>query len=193
MVALNGTPTTLPPFFQYNIKPLQIQVVDPNGTFGSSPYDIIELNGKALRVAITPDPTGSAGGPTALALETTWTWNSTGKYFTGSLDLSTAAIGTYIGTAAFKTANFEVTLVDGGNRTTLYQGTVTLRAAGDEGTATAPEPAELYLPKSDSDARYVKREGDAGEVIVVKSANGTYALEIVCNDDGTPGLNVITL
>lgn len=194
LVAKNGTPTTLPPLFQYNLQEFQIEVVDPTGSLGTGNlFSSVDLNGASLRLAITPTPTGTGGGPTVLALQTTWTWSAANQWFTGSVDLSSTDIATYIGSLASKDANFELTITVGGNRSTIYQATVSLRAAGDEGTATSPTPAELYLPKSESDARYAKREGLAGEVIVLKSANGTYAVELSCNNDGTFGTNLITL
>lgn len=194
LVARNGSRTSPPALFQYNLQEFQIQVVDPTGEIGtSSVYSNVDLNGSSLRVAITPTPTGTAGGPTVLALQTTWTWDATNQWFTGSIDLSPTTIGDYIGTASSKDANFEVTITTGGNRSTIYQATVSLRAAGDEGTASAPTPSELYLPKSESDARYVKHVMDNGGTIVIPDSNGVYALEIKCNTDGTAGFNVITL
>lgn len=194
LVSVSGTPTTLPALFQYNLQEFQIQVVDPNGQIGAaSQYTTVDLNGTSLRLAITPTPTGTAGGPSVLALQTTWVWDATNLWFTGSLDLSSSAIGSYIGTASSLAANFELTVTDGGNRSTVYQGSVILKAAGDEGTATSPTPSELYLPKSESDARYVKRIMDNGSSIVIPDANGVYAVEIKCNTDGTLGMSTITL
>ena len=70
LVNVNGTATTLPALFLYNVKPLQIQVVDPPGLL-NSPYTSVNLVGSTLRVGIWPAPTGTAGGPAALALQTT--------------------------------------------------------------------------------------------------------------------------
>lgn len=193
LVSYNGTPESLPAMFQYNVLPVQIQVVDPSGSISGDPYTVIDLSGKTLRVAITSTPTGTEGDTSPIVLQTSWTWNATNKWFTGSLDLNVTGVGTHIGTSAEKAANFEVTLIDGGDRSTLYQGSVTLKAAGDEGTAASLSPSEIYLNKAESDSRYVKRVMDNGGTIVIPDASGVYALEIKCNTDGTAGINVITL
>lgn len=192
LVDLNGTPTALPALFQYNVKPMQIQVVDPTGLF-NSPYSAIDLSSYSLRVGLWPTPTGSAGGPSSLAIQTTWTWSAANKYFTGSLDLAAAAIESYIGTSSEKTAYFEVTLSQSGNRITLYQGTVTLKAVGDEGTTTAPGAADTYLTRAETQAGFVPRVMENGGVIIIPDANGVYALELGCNTDGSMRANIVTL
>lgn len=171
---------------------MQIQVVDPTGLF-NAPYSAIDLASYSLRVGLWPSPTGTAGGPASLAIQTTWTWNAANKYFTGSLDLSSSAIEDFIGSATERTAYFEVTLSQSGNRITLYQGTVSLKAVGDEGTTTAPGAADTYLTRAETQSGFVPRVMENGGVIIIPDANGVYALELGCNTDGTMRANIVTL
>jgi|ERR1051326_3231886 hypothetical protein len=192
LVTLNGSPLSLPALFEYNVKPLQIQVVDPiSAAFPT--YSLVDLAAYGLRVGIWPTPTGTAAGPASLALQTVWVWDAVNKWFTGSLDLGTAALESYIGALSEKTAYFEVTLTLAGERITLLQELVTLKAVGDEGSITAPTPADTYYTKADSDARFFKKVGDAGEVLVLKSPNGLWGRELGVADDGSAIDNIINL
>lgn len=194
LAARNGTPTTLPALFQYNVKPLQIQFVDPTGQIGTgTDYSPVDMSGFGLRVALTPTPTGTPGGPAVLALQTSWTWNAANQWFTGSLDLSSSAIESYLAGNASATAYFEITLTQSGNRITAFQSQITLKAVGDEGTATAPSLTEQYLTKSETQAGFVPRVMENGGTIVIPSANGAYAIELKCNDDGSFSASTITL
>lgn len=192
LVNVNGTATTLPALFLYNVKPLQIQVVDPTGLL-NSPYTSVNLVGSTLRVGIWPAPTGTAGGPAALALQTTWTWDATNLWFTGSLDLGAAALESAIGTNTSGTFYFEVTLIQSGNRITLFQSTITVKAVGDEGTTTSPTPVDTYPTRAEARSEFVPRIMENGGTIVIPDANGVYALELGCNTDGSVKMNVVTL
>lgn len=192
LVALNGTASAIPALFLYNVKPFQIQIVDPTGSL-NSPYAAVNLVGSSLRVGIWPTPTGTAGGPSSLALQTSWTWDATNMWFTGSIDLGTAAMESAISTAASGSFYFEVTLIQSGNRITLYQSAVTVKAVGDEGTTSAPTPVDSYYTKVETQSAFVPRIMENGGVIVIPDANGVYALELGCNTDGTVKMNVITL
>lgn len=188
----NGGAQSIPALYQSNSQDLIIQVIDPTGAF-STPYSIVDLNGKGLRVAVGATPTGTSGGPTPLALQTSFTWDSTNKWFTGSLALNTAAVDSFIGAAASAQAYFEINLTDSGNRETLFQSTFQLSAVVDEATSTVPNPTDSYLTAAESFATFAKRVGGNGETIVLKSPGGIYAREIGIADDGSLIDNIITL
>src|SRR5690349_15376614 len=111
LVDYQGSIKTLPVLYQSNSPTLQISFVDPTGNvFSGSPYSLVDMSSYGLRVSIGQTPTGTAGGPTPLTLQDTFTWNSTGNYFTADLSLAVAAIESYIGSAASRSAYFEVNL-----------------------------------------------------------------------------------
>lgn len=192
LVNYGGGILSVPPLFQSNKQDLIVQVVDPTGSFGS-PFSIVNLNGLGLRVAVGQTPTGTSGGPTPLALQTTWTWNATNSWFTGTLELNTAAVDSYISSAAARDAYFEVNIVDGSDRKTILQEVFSLKAVVDEATSTAPTPTDSYLTTAESLATFVKKTGGNGEVIILKSPGGIYAREIGIADDGSLIDNIITL
>ncbi len=192
LVNFNGTPTNLPPLFEGNVQDLQLTIVDPpTGLQGT--YSKVDLGTDAMRVSIGDTPTGTASGPTPLALQTTFAWDSSLKNFTGTLDLTSASINSFIGALASKQAYFEVNLVSSGNRITILQITFPLMAVVDETATTSPAPADQYLTKSDIQAGFVPYIGINGKTIVLKSPSGIYGRELGVADDGSPIDNIITL
>src|ERR1041385_840046 len=168
-----GSVAALPPMFQGNSRDLQITVLDPTGDLGGTPWSKVDLSADTIRVAIGATPTGTAGGPTPLALQTVFTWDPVKLKFSGSLGLNTTAIDTFIGTASSATAYFEVNIVDAGNRITIFQGTVQLVAVVDEATSTAPNPTDQYFTAAESNSRFVLKQFVAGDAIIMVSADGT--------------------
>jgi len=192
LVAFNGSITSLPALFQSNVASLQISVVDPTGDLGS-PYSIVDEQGASLRVAVGATPTGTAGGPTPLALQDTFSYDSSSHWFTGTLDLNTAGVNSHIGANSSATAYFEVNLTLAGNRTTILQTTFLLKAVVDELTATVPTPTDQYLTKAEMLSTFARLVGANGQTIILKSPGGIYGRELGVNDDGTAIDNIITL
>ena len=191
LVNFGGATTSLPALFQSNSEELQIQVIDPTGNL-TAPYSAVDLAGYGMRVSIGAPPLGTTGGSPA-ALQDAMVWNAALKYFTGTIALNTAAIDGLIGSASSVTAYLEVNLTINGTRITIFQGTLTIRAVVDELTATVPTPTDQYLTVAETKQQYVPRVMAPGDRIVIPSANGLYAIELGCNDDGTLATNVITL
>src|SRR5688572_20414113 len=192
LVNFNGTPIDFPPLFQFNVQQLQIYPVDPPANVNST-HSSVDAAGLGLRVAICQQPTGTTADDTRLTFQNSFTWNAAGSYFSGELDLSAAAIATYLGTAAERSAWFEVNLMDGGEPTTILQQPFTLKALGDNFSTVAPTPVDQYFTQVQANDRFAKLTGDPGQRIILKSANGLYAVEIGCDDDGSFITNQITL
>jgi hypothetical protein len=192
LVNFNGTPVDFPPLFQMNVQQLQIYPLDPPVNIWSA-YQSVDASGLGLRVAICSQPTGSTGDDTRLTFQNSFIWNAANRYFSGELDLAAAAIATYLGTAAARNAWFEVNLMDGGDPTTILQQEFSLKALGDNFSTTTPTPVDQYYTQVQANDRFAKKTGDPGERIILKSANGLYAVELGCGDDGSFITNSITL
>jgi len=187
-----GSVAALPKLFQGNTRFLEITVVDPAGTLGSGTFSKVDLSASSLRVSIGSTPTGTAGGPSPLALQTAFTWDAFESKFTGSLALNVDAINDHIGAAAAQQAVFEINIVDAGDRITILQEIITLVAVVDEATDTAPTPADSYLTSIESDARYVLKQFSAGDAIVFVSPDGTKRGLVYWGDDGSFHADSIT-
>lgn len=193
LVSYLGSVPSLPSLFQSNVRTLRVQVVDPTGNL-SNPYSLVDLSSYGMRVSVG-DPAltiGTTGG-TVLALQDTFVWNSGGSYFEADLALNTSNIDTFLGTLSNRTANFEINLTLSGNRITILQTSLVLKAVVDELTSVAPSPVDQYLTAAECKALFVKLVGDLGQRIVFRSANGVYGREIGVNDDGTGLDDIITL
>lgn len=184
LIDFGGTALSIPDLFQGNVQDFEITVVDPPAGVGQG-YTKVDLGSSGLRVAIGPTPTGTAGGPTPLALQNSWTWDATNKRFDGSLSLASASIDSFIGSASSALAYFEVNVTTAGDRKTILQVQVTLKAVVDEQTSTVPSATDTYLTKAESLALFVKFVNDAGATIFFKSPDGTKGRELGVNDDGT--------
>ncbi len=185
--------TQIPALFQSNVQAFRIYVVDPNPANILGGYVLVDMGTSGIRMAVGDTPTGTSGGPTPLTFQNTFTWNAAGKYFTGSLNLNVAAVATFIGSAASKSAYFEINETASADRITLFQSGVTLKAVVDEMTASVPDPSEHYLTQTESQAAFVKFINEPGATIVLKSPNGVWGREIGVNDDGSAMDNIITL
>lgn len=183
LVSVTGitTLTAIPSLFQSNVPTLQIYVVDPISALGS--YQLVDMNGFGMRVSVGDTPTGTAGGPTPLALQDTFVWNAVNKYFQADLALNTAAIDAFIGAAAAKSAYFEVNVTGSSGRDTILQAQFTLKAVVDELASTAPNPVDQYFTKAEVLALFAKKVGLPGERIVFKSDDGTAGRELGVNND----------
>lgn len=193
LVKFNGSIEAIPSIFQGNVIDIKVAVVDPTGSLAGAAYSKVNLGSYGLRVSIGATPTGTSGGPTPLALQNTFTWDSVDNSFSGSLACNTSAIDSHIGSAASQTAYFEVNLTLSGDRTTILQETFTLKAVVDEATTTAPTPTDSYLTSAEVLALFVRKVGANGDVIVLKSPSGIYGRELGVADDGSAIDNIITL
>jgi len=183
LVSFSGSVGSIPDCFQSNILSLQIQIVDPTGSFNPA-YSIVDMNGFGLRASVGGAPTGTSGGPTPLALQDTFAWDSTNKWFTADLALNTTAIDNFIGALQLATAYFELNLTASGNRLTILQKPFALRAVVDELTSTAPSPTDQYLTRAEIISQFMPLKGANGQTFILVSPNGSISAELGIDNNG---------
>ena len=192
LVAFNGSATDIPPLFQSNVQDFQVQIVDPDPTQPLTGFIAVDGQGWGLRMSVGGTPAGTPG-QVPIALQDTWTWDPTNKWFTASLALNTAAIDSYLGSMASSAAYFEINSTSGGNRTTLLQSQILLLAVIDEQTTSPPGPVNSYLTKAECLALFAQLLGTPGTHIRLTSPGSIYARELGVNDDGSTIDNIIKL
>jgi hypothetical protein len=192
LVSYLGSAGIIPGLFQSNVVTLQVQGLDATSNI-NSPWTLANLSTYGLRASVGQQPTGTSGGPAPLALQDTFVWNAAGSYFSADLNLAVAAVDAYIGSAAAKSAWFELNLTLAGNRITILQTQFNLMAVVDELTSTVPGPTDQYMTKAECLALFQQMVGGLGQVLLMKSANGVYGREIGVADDGSAKDNIITL
>jgi len=203
LVALNGTPTQLPSQFQTNTANLQIQCVLPSqtslpvGSRTSIDYIVQNMAAYGMRAAVGATPegesaVGGAPGPAPIALQANMVWDAPSQSFLGTLNFNTVAVDDFIGESASALAYFELNLTISGTRITILQTTFSLKANVDQTAGgSSPTPVNYYYTKEDSDNRYVKKVGLAGETFILTSPNGAYQLEIGCDNNGQLTTNLV--
>lgn len=184
---VNGSVVQIPDQFQSNTLPLRVQVVNPTGLF-TPPYTTVDLNGYGLRASVGSQPTGSSGGPTPLALQDTFTWDSVNKIFFADLALNTTDVDNYIGSLPSRQAWFELNLTNAGSRTTILQTTFNLRAVVDELTSIVPTPTDQFLTKAEVLALLSAKLDK-----LIKSPGNVYGRQLGIADDGTPTDSIVPL
>jgi hypothetical protein len=146
LVPYNGSAVALPGFYQTNLVELQLQFVTP--TPGSVvPYSAVDVSGAATfpRLTIASKVTGTLGDEATYALaqavEGAFTWDPINLWYTGVINLDTAAMSTYIGAQSSQPGVIEVDLTTGGvDPNTIFQGTCTVFGNADGGGAPSVTP-----------------------------------------------------
>lgn len=163
----------LPPFGQEEIVPLQIGVIRRISEIDAPLFESVQIAGWSLRASI-----GVAG--TAYVTQNAWT--VVNNMFTGSLALNVAAInaltdeqsGVYLD-LLFNAASEP------------YRGRFPVRiqkAIWLTGTLVAPA-GDLALGTLEASRLYVRKEGAAGDSIILTSASGLKKIILYCDDDGS--------
>jgi hypothetical protein len=120
---------------------------------------------------------------TPLAEQTSWSKNTSTNVFSGTLNLNTSAMNTYI--SATKAPYFELEVSDGTNRVKILQEVCAVAQSLLPVTTTSPDPSRVYLDYNENMGIFVPRVMGNGESITIPSPNGAYQRILGCNDDGT--------
>jgi len=194
LVAFSGSSSAIRDLFQSNTISLKVQCVNPSIStlpLGSPSYSIQNMGTFGMRAAVTPDPTGTPGGPAVLALQTL-TWDNVSQTFVGDLALNTTGVDNYIGALDERQAFFELNLVTpSAGRVTILQTGVNLRAVGDEFLSLVPTPTDQYATLNASKALFQPRIGAPGDVLTLTSPNGLIKMELGIDNSGQFTTNII--
>lgn len=150
LVSYDGSATTIPPLYQRNTQDIRITVVDSsNGSPFRPVYTPVDLSAVGLRLVIVASVTGEADTVLAATHEAGWAWDGVNNCFNGQVDLNTAEVDSFIGSASSKAAVLEVNIVTAGVYETVFgspdgRTNVTLSAIADDASAAAP--ASLGTP-----------------------------------------------
>lgn len=174
-VSVAGSPTSVPPQF-YGDKPtFQIVPVQP-AAITAQGYIAYPLNGYTMNLTMAGAPNAQTP-PTPFAAADGLIYvvpNSGFPYFQGTIDLTQAAVGTFIGNAPSMTAYFCVDCFDAGLlRTTLFQYTFSIQASIDTLNVAPPGPVNMYLTAAQIAALYLAIGAVPGKYCVWESPDGT--------------------
>ena len=154
-----------------------------------------DYNGYALAVSLSGGvagsgdgkPTGTAGGPTPIALQTSWSWSSLNNRFSGTLNLNTTEFRDLLGALDKGTSVLEISASAPSGAVESYQYSARIFAEVHEaaGGTTAPTPEEDFPTRAEALALFARLVGLDGQCIVLVSPDGTRRRTIGVNNDGS--------
>lgn len=180
--------------FLGSVPALQIQVVQPTGNLTTSPFSVINETGYSMIITVSDKPKGD-GTQTIYSGPTSLTWNNGLLAFTGSLDLTIAALKSAMGTNDSLAVTIELELYDGTLHDPVYQKQgIIILAPANAGSVTTPTPAVNYRTALQSDARYVRQDGgNAGDGYFLICPDGLHKVYISANNDGSEKRELVTI
>jgi len=194
----NTAEFVLPPFMQGETVALQIfpvKRVSPASI--SAPHSYVSLSGATVKVGIcggTGTPTGTQSDPTPTVIAFQDSFSAITNGFSGTLDLNTSDVASFLGSEASKASTFEIEITPSAGTPKKYiQVPCTIKAAVIESTSTVPTPLPLYYTKNEVDAGFVKKIGGNGDSIELRSENGTWGVIIRLTNDGVLEMNPFQL
>lgn len=181
---------TLPRLVYGDKLSLELCLLEPDPIGGQQrPFALVDTSPYSLKIGIGPRAS------TPYSLQDTWAkYTGDAARWTGYLDLGSTNMGTAIGTDVNIKGVFEIEInsVEGGYETIVQQD-VDIWNQVIAGGVASPLPLDEYFTKAEQAAIFVAYQLSAGQTITIPSANGLYARQIGCNDDGTAMDNIITL
>lgn len=166
-------------FLKYEQYPFEVVIVEPDPTNPAGRFVRVDITNLSLKMAINDTLDDS----TPLAEQTSWTKDTSRNVFSGTLNLNTSAMNTYID--GDKTPYLELEISDGTNRVKILQETCAVAISLMPVATTSPNPSRVYLDFNEIFGLFVPRVLGNGESITIPSPNGAYRRIIGCNDDGT--------
>lgn len=166
----------LAPVALYDKETFKISVWEATGNSSAPYFEAPDLTGYSLRMAIS-----TTGASTAVkASETTWTWDATNKYFTGTIDLSQSDLVTALSGLASLAMKLEVKLVDpSGNRTTILHEDITVvRVADIVATPSSPHSDTFFTADEIRNLCVMKRSTG----FVIEAEDGLSEVRLSCVD-----------
>lgn len=159
-----------------------LKLINPAPASGVNPFSILLPAGLTLYFYLND---GTVNG-TIYASCIAFAPDPTGQFFTGSLQLNTAALENLMGASQSAQCTMMIGYISGGLQTTVLSAPTTI-TAGIPTNVVAPVPAgEVALSQQQAAQTYVPLLGRAGQSQEVVSKNGhQWVLLTIDNPDGT--------
>lgn len=179
---LDGGELSIGPLFKYQSLPMTVCLVEESTTSTLPLYERKSVGNLSLRVSLND----TLDDASPLAQQTSWTADSGTNTFTGTLDLNTAGMNSFVGSAASATGYLQIEFSQsGGGWTPVFQQQVTVKNSVTQPTSTSPDPTQTYRTAEESDGLYdtpIMRQGISKVII---SANGQWQRVLGVDDNGT--------
>lgn len=175
----------LPPFFQGDVVPFQVYIVEQNPDHPSAQI-VLPIDNMSLKVAFGEAPTGTAGGPSPFVTQFSWSKNLSENYFHANVALNTAGLNAWLGAAAQRVdAYLEIEITEDTGVTTAFQGIATIKAELIEAATLAVAAGETPLSLEMALQMFLKKLSDPGDTWTAVSPDGTRQRVLGVRNDGS--------
>ena len=179
---LDGGEASIGPLFKYQSVPMTVCLVEEASDTVLPSYERKAVSNLSLRVSLND----TLDDASPLVQQTTWTADSGTNTFTGTLDLNTAGMNSYVGSAASASAYLQIEFSQsGGGWTPVYQQSITVKNSVTQPTTTTPDPVQTYRTADESDGIYDTPIMRQGVFKVIISSNGQWQRVLGVDDNGT--------
>lgn len=184
LVSVNGSPTIVPTQYYGDTPTFRVFPVIPAGNNPAQGYVAIDLSVYTMNLTMADTP-NAASPPTPFASLDGMTWNGSISGFVGVIDITQAAVGTFLGSNATKPAFFNLDVFDATlKRTTLIQTTFTLSASIDTVVVQPAGPPVVYITLQQALGMFVQVGPVPGKQIIWQSPTTGIKRQQTLGDDG---------
>ena len=173
---------TLPTFFQGDVVPITVTLLEPKAGGGiSDPYSIV---GDAYTVKIGLTTPHATSGSETVHTNSNLTQSATNEH-EGTLLLNATAVTTLLGSGTSADCQLEIEARTGsGTYSTELMRQVSVKADGLKTSTPVDLASETYPTTAEATATFAAKIGEAGDSITLVSPDGTKGIILYCTNDG---------
>jgi hypothetical protein len=173
---------TLPTFFQGDVVPITVTLLEPKAGGGiSDPYSIV---GDAYTVKIGLTTPHATSGSETVHTNSNLTQSAENEH-EGTLLLNATAVTTLLGSGTSADCQLEIEARTGsGTYSTELMRQVSVKADGLKTSTPVDLASETYPTTAEATATFAAKIGEAGDSITLVSPDGTKGIILYCTNDG---------
>jgi len=173
---------TLPTFFQGDVVPITVTLLEPKSGGGiSDPYSIV---GDTYTVKIGLTTPHATSGSETVHTNSNLTQSAENEH-EGTLLLNATAVTTLLGLGTSADCQLEIEARTGsGTYSTELMRQVTVKADGLKTSTPVDLATETYPTTAEATATFAAKIGESGDSITLVSPDGTKGIILYCTNDG---------
>ena len=173
---------TLPTFFQGDVVPISVTLLEPKSGGGiSDPYSIV---GDTYTVKIGLTTPHATSGSETVHTNSNLTQSAENEH-EGTLLLNATAVTTLLGSGTSADCQLEIEARTGsGTYSTELMRQVSVKADGLKTSTPVDLASETYPTTAEATATFAAKIGESGDSITLVSPDGTKGIILYCTNDG---------
>ena len=173
---------TLPTFFQGDVVPISVTLLEPKSGGGiSDPYSIV---GDTYTVKIGLTTPHATSGSETVHTNSNLTQSAENEH-EGTLLLNATAVTTLLGLGTSADCQLEIEARTGsGTYSTELMRQVSVKADGLKTSTPVDLASETYPTTAEATATFAAKIGESGDSITLVSPDGTKGIILYCTNDG---------